>query len=127
MLNLFKTDGTPVKVFEEYRDLYQYITHAESLKMFETHPDFGTSAWSFSVLSPERVARLIQTLQKDYDMMLLFEAWDRGLSMLELCEGDDQGIVQILVTPDIDVEKLRNKWCLAWCQAHGLYATETEA
>jgi hypothetical protein len=125
MLNLFKNDGMPVKEFDGYRELYHYITHAESLKIFENHPDFGASAWSFRVLSPERVAMLIQALRKEYDMMLLFEAWERGLPMLEMCEGD--AMVQILVTPDIEVEILRNNWCLAWCKAHGLYAAETEA
>jgi hypothetical protein len=126
MINLFKTDGTLLNVFEEYRDLYLYITHQENAKLFKDHPEFGQPAWSFRVLSLEQVAKLIQTLEKDYDMLLLFEAWERKLPMVEIGEGSPQEIVQILVTPDIDVENLRDNWCLAYCKAHGLYATETE-
>jgi hypothetical protein len=126
MLNLFKNDGTLLKVFEGYRDLYLYITHEENRKLFKNHPEFSTPAWSFSILSPEQVARLIQALEKDYDMLLLFEAWERKLPMIEIGEGKYQEVTQILVTPDIDVEGFRDGWCLAYCKAHGLYATRTE-
>ena len=127
MLNLFKNDGMLVNVFKGYRDLYLYITHEENRKLFKNHPEFSTPPWSFRVLSPEQVARLIQALEKDYDMLLLFEAWERKLPLIEIGEGSPQEIVQILATPGIDVEGLRHNWCLAWCKAHGLYVAETDA
>jgi hypothetical protein len=126
MLNLFKNDGTPVKTFEDYLALYLYITHQENLKLFPDHPEFGTSCWNFSVLSPERIARLIQILKKEYDLALLLQARDQKLSMIEICEGDYRHIAQILVTPDVDIADLRDDWCLAYCKEHGMFATETE-
>jgi hypothetical protein len=126
MLQLFKNDGTFLTVFEDYRDLYLYITHQENSKLFKNHPEFSSSSWSFRVLSPEQVARLIQTLEKDYDMLVLFEAWERKLPMVEIGEGNPQGVVQLLVTADIDVEGLRDNWCLAYCKEHGLYTAETD-
>jgi hypothetical protein len=125
MLNLFKNDGTPVKVFEDYLALYLYITHQENLKLFPDHPEFGAFPWNFSVLSPERIVKLIQTLKKHYNTTTLRKARDRKLSMIEICEGDYRYIAQILVTPDVDIADLRDDWCLAWCKAHDMFATET--
>ena len=100
--------------------------HEENFKLFQYHPQFPKSSWSFTVFSPEGVAELIQTLQKKHDMELLYESWNRELPMLEICKGNYQNIELIPLTPEIDVEAMREDWCKAYCQSQEISVTEIE-
>ncbi len=126
MLVLTKKDGTPIAVFENYPELYQHIRNQENSKLLESHPEFGQSFWSFLVHLPERIPELINTLKKDHDVEVLREAWRQQLSVVEMCEGDFKNIRQILVTPNINIDALREDWCLDYCDAHGMSVTESD-
>ena len=126
MLQLSKNDGTLIALFEDYQTLYQHIMHEENFKLFQYHPQFPKFPWSFIVFSPEGVAELIQTLQKKHDMELLYESWSRELPMLEICKGNYQDIELIPLTPEIDVEAMREDWCKAYCQSQEISVTEIE-
>lgn len=127
MLILSKNDGTPIASFENYQELYRHITYKENLKLMEDHLEFGQSSWSFLILSPERIGELIDTLKKDYDETILFEAWRQQLPIIEMCEGDYTNIRQILVTPNINIEGLREDWCLGYCHAYDMSITASES
>ena len=44
---------------------------------------------------------------------------------MELCTGDYNNPQYIAVTPNIDMDGLKKKWCLDYCAFHGLAISET--
>ena len=119
MLILSK-DGNPVSLFDNYKELYRYITNQENAKLLKIPFEPDQSCWSFLFLSPRKIAELIHTLRKGYNEQILMEAQKQELAIVEICEGDYKNIRQILVTPDINVEGLQEEWCLGYCHAHGM-------
>lgn len=124
MLQLAKKDGTPIKVFDSYTELYQHITHQEYAKLGKSPPESWKTGWSFQVLSPENVAHLINTLKKSYNEKLLCDAWHRQLPFVEICEGNYEKVHQVIVEPNVNIEALREDWCHDYCKAHGMDITE---
>ena len=125
MLNLGKEDGTTVKTFDDYRDLYLYIKDVENRKLLLGHPEFGQSCWSFMVLSPLRVIELEHTLKKDYDPEILARAIREGKGIIEMCLGDITDLHLIINAPGVDIEGFRKDFCDDYCDAHGMTITET--
>jgi hypothetical protein len=82
--------------------------------------------WSFLVLTPNRIAMLLSVLKKPYDLLLLQEAWEKQLTIVEVCKGNFKGLKQTIVEPDVDIETLRKEWCLDYCQANGMTVIEKE-
>jgi hypothetical protein len=82
--------------------------------------DHVKEPWSFLVLTPNRIAVLLSTLRKPHDPLLLQEAWEKQLTVVEVCKGDFKGLKQIKVEPGVDIEVLRKEWCLDYCQANGM-------
>ena len=129
MLVLFKKDGTPIQSFANdkelyrplvhYRELCRHITYEENEKLFEDHPQFGQTMWSFLYISPQQVTDLVPTMKKKCDEKIFLEAHLQGLGVVEACEGNLDHIRQILVTPDVNVEALRKEWCKKYCKVHG--------
>lgn len=119
MLALFKKDGTSIKLFTNYNDLYLHITHEENAKIFENYPHFASSKWRFEYLSPQRITELLNMLNRTYDEKTLLEAWRQRLAVVDRCEGDCERAWQTLVTPNVDVEGLREEWCEDYCMDHG--------
>jgi hypothetical protein len=134
MLILFKKDGTPIqsftnyaelyRPFANYKELYRYITHEENERLFEDHPQFSQTLWSFLYFSPQRVSAFLPAVKKKPDGKIFLEAYRLGLGVVEVCEGDLENVRQILVTADVDVEALRKEWCKKYCDAHGYLLSE---
>ena len=126
MLVLSKKDGTRIKEFENYQELYRYIDHQEGLRHRHSHPESWQSCWSFQVLWPEDIAHLINTLKKTYDEKMLYEAWHRQLPLVETCEGNYEKVHQVIVEANVNIEALREDWCEDYCAAHGLTVTKSD-
>ena len=126
MLVLSKNDGTPIASFESFGELCQHITTQENSKLLPGHPEFGKSFWGFLVLSPERIANLINTLKKSYDEKILYDAWHRQLSIVEICEGNYEKVHQVIVEPNVNIEALREDWCVDYCEANGMSLTKVK-
>jgi hypothetical protein len=126
MLQLSKNDGTPIKSFENYRELYLHINHIEHMKLLPNHPEFGQSGWSFMVLSPMRVMELQKTLQKEYDREALDRAVKEGSGIIEMCIGDIRNPHLIINSAGVDVEGFRKDWCDDYCDAHEMTIKEFE-
>lgn len=124
MLTLYtKKDGTRIGTFQNYQELCRHIMHQENLMLFEDHPDFGQSRWSFSLLLPDRIPEIIKLVKKNHDVETLRVAWRQHLSVVVMCEGDIQNMRYILVTPNINVDALLEDWCIDYCHAHGITIT----
>lgn len=69
---------------------------------------------------------LLSTLRKPYDSLMLQEAWEKQLTIVEVCKGNFKGLKQIMVEPCVDIETLRKEWCVEYCQANDLTVREKE-
>ncbi len=127
MLKLSKNDGTPIATFEDYNELYIHIRDMENSKLFEDHPEFGKTKWSFMVLSPERVVELSKSLEKrGYDPETLSRAMQERSGIIEMCQGDENNPHLVIASPGVDIEGFRNDFCDDYCHAHKLILTECD-
>ena len=117
MLQALTTTGIQ-KVFNTYNGLFGHIVESENLKLFGDHRQFAQTEWSFVVFSPQNVSRLYQNREKNSMPQILKEAYENGLSLIEICTGDCEHPVQILCTPDVDIDNLKKTWSLEYCKAH---------
>ena len=124
MLSLNKKDGTPIKSFDDYRELYLHIKDIENLKLLRDHPEFSDANWSFMVLSPWRVIELRNTLKKEYDQETLDTAIREGSGIIEICVGDITDPHLIINSPGVDLEGFRKEFCEDYCDAHSMEITE---
>jgi len=82
--------------------------------------------WSFLILTPNRIAVLLSTLRKPYDSSMLQEAWEKQLTVAEVCKGNFKGLKQTIVQSAAQIEALQKEWCLDYCQANGMSITQKE-
>ena len=83
--------------------------------------------WSFLVLTPNRIAALLSTLNKPCNQEMLQEAWERQLTIVDVCKGDFKGVKQVVVQSAAQIEALQQEWCTDYCAAHGLSVKECAA
>jgi hypothetical protein len=126
MIEIYNSSMQKIGSFNNYNDVYRYISYEENMKLFDDHPEFGKIPWSFIVHSPERIAIVHHNARKRYDMDILKEAFEKEVSLLEICKGDYQNLIQIPITRNINVEKLKKDWCEEYCKAHGYRIVERE-
>ena len=82
--------------------------------------------WNFVILDPNRIAALLSTLKKPYDHLMLQEAWEKQLTIVDVCKGDFKDLKQVVVHSAAQIEALQQDWCADYCAAHGLSLKETE-
>jgi hypothetical protein len=121
---LFKNDGALIGRFEHFNELAGYIAQKESVKRGNSDPACWKPAWSFAVLSSDEVGDLLHTLPENHEEKELVTAWERQLSIVQMCEGDCKDIHYVLVEGAVNIESLREDWCLDYFTAHGMYLTQ---
>ena len=123
MIEFYITPETDAVLLKDYNSLFDFICD------FESSNGFGSEAgtWSFTVHSPDRVAALYHNWKKGDPAIEseLQEAYDEQLSLMELCTGDHNNPQYIAITPNIDMDALKKKWCLDYCAFHKLAISET--
>jgi hypothetical protein len=118
MLQVLKSNEGMPESFNNYNDLFEYIVESENLKLFEDHPQFTQTEWSFVVFSPKDVSTLYHNMNKSCISQTLKEAYESELSLIEICTGDYENPNQILFTPDVDIDELQKTWSLEYCKVH---------
>ena len=127
MIHILDFDNGDIHSFENFRELAVYIKqYMERKKLFDDRPGYGQSMWSFIYHSPERVARLYYNLQKQQNPDKIKEAFSKRQSLVEICRGDYQNIIQIPGESWELVEEMEAAWCKEYCDAHNLRLMETE-
>ena len=82
--------------------------------------------WRFSVFPPNKILERMNTLLKSYNPLMLGEAWQKRLMLVEICKGNLNDLKSILVEPGANVAALQKEWCLDYCRAHDMYITESD-
>lgn len=118
MIWIFKSDRASAISCEDYEDLFQYIREKENLKQLEGQRMFG-HPWSFTMFTPQQVSNIYLNMKHSQSTEIFKEAHLNELGFLEIYRGDLHKCMEILVTPDVDIEGLKKEWCLEYCNAHG--------
>ncbi|MBX9804820.1 MAG: hypothetical protein K2Y18_03585 [Alphaproteobacteria bacterium] len=122
MIQILPLDGTPPECFEDFDELFKSVTSIENSKLMATCPDFTYMNWSFIILSPKRVTALYGHIKEPSAEIL--EAFEDNLPLIEICAGDYQKPQYIVLTPNVDMDYLKRKWCIDYCTYHHLLVRE---
>lgn len=122
MIKILTLNGAEWGQFENYREIFDYLTTIENLKLLAKQPDFKQVNWSFTVYPPQRAAVLYIHSKDPSEAMK--EAFEEKLSLIEICTGDYKSPVYTVVTPNVNIEYLKQKWCLDYCTFHHLIVKE---
>ena len=122
MIEIITLDRTPAGQFDDFNDLFDCITTIENLKLVAKHPNARQMNWSFAIHPPKRAAVLYT--HGDNSSEAIEEAYEEQLPLIEICTGDYKKPLYIVLTPNVDMDYLKKKWCLDWCTFHHLVVRE---
>ena len=122
MIQILPLDGTPPQHFESFNELFEELTTAENSKLLDDQSDFAHMNWSFTVYPPKRVAALHAHTKDPCEAIQ--EAFEEKLPLIEICAGDYKKPLYIVLTPNVDMDFLKRKWCIDWCTFHHLLVRE---
>ena len=126
MLKVFDFSKRKVGVFEGYDALLGFITSVENQKLLEGSPSFGKGYWAFAEYSPEKLKDVCAWIKPGFLTTVQLKALEQNLGLLEICRGDPAAIWEVPVTPELDVEEIRKKFCLDYCLAESWRLIETQ-
>jgi hypothetical protein len=139
MLVLFNSHKKQIHTFKTYDALFHHLENLERIK--------GKGKWIFARHSRQHMiscyryvrdrnvcAQSAETFEEGLEEALkqaiagkLVPAKDEGggnFDIIEVINGNVKNPVFIRVTPDVDVEALRKRWCEDYCKAHGYTLVE---
>lgn len=119
MIWIFHRERADAGSCENYDELFRYI----SLKLLEEdHAEFEKipfeRPWSFAFFTPQQVSVIYDNTQQSLLTEIAKEAYEKEVGFIEICQGGFEDPIEILGTPDIDMEALKKQWCLAYCDAY---------
>ena len=118
MIIILTLNGTPAERFENYNELFEGLKTIEN----EKYPDVAQMNWSFTVYPPEQVVALYALSQEACEA--IEEAFEENLPLIEICAGDYKKALYITLTPNVDMDYLKKKWCTDYCTYHNLVVRE---
>ena len=124
MIEIFNPENETEVMFKNYNFLFEYIKETERKKLIET----GETHWSFVHRSDKTLSLLYHRTRKALENFFTEkerEAFEKGLSILEMCNGNCENPTQIILTQDINIKEVRKKWCRDYCLEHGYTFSET--
>jgi len=122
MIVVVSLNSDPAQYFEDYNELFDCFTAVENLKLVAKCPNFKRMNWSFTIYSPKRVAAFYAHIKDSNEAIK--EAFSEDLSLIEICTGDFTKPTYIALTPNVDLNYLKKKWCIDYCTFHHLVVRE---
>lgn len=124
MIWIFHREIADAGSCDNYDDLFQYINS----KLMEDHFEFEQipfeRPWSFTFFTPQQVSVIYDNTRQSLLTAVVKEAYEKELGFVEICQRDFENPIEILSTPDLDIEALKKQWCLAYCDAHDYIVME---
>ena len=105
MIVILPLDGTPAEHFESYDALLECIMEIEHEKYSDDMP----MDWRFTIYPLTEVAALYALSQEP--CAAIEEAFEEDLPLIEICTGDYKKPLYIAMTPNVDMDYLKRKWC----------------
>lgn len=122
MIIIQPLDGTPAEYFENFDRLFEDIITTEALKMAANTSHSKPLNWSFTVYPADQVLPLLVIHKKPPEAVR--QAYEENLSLIEICTGDYKNPLYIVMTPNVDMDYLKKKWCVDYCTYHNLVVRE---
>lgn len=122
MIKVLTLSRTLAGEFENFNDLFDCITTVENLKLVAKNPDFKQMNWSFTIYPPKRAVAL-HTHSKAPSAAIK-EAFEETLPLIEICTGNYKHPLHIALTPNVNMDYLKKKWCVDYCTYHHLLVKE---
>ena len=122
MILILPLDGRPPKHFETFDELFESVNAAGNSKHVNQDSDFEQKDWNYKVLTSKQVADLYANSKDPPDAMK--EAIEDKLPLIEICAGDYQKPLYIVLTPNVDMDYLQRKWCIDYCTYHHIVVKE---
>ena len=122
MIIIQPLDGTPSGHFENFDQLFDCILTTQALKSAAKTSNAKPMNWSFTIYPAGQVAALLAVHKNPPDAIK--EAFEENLPLIEICTGDYKHLTHIVLTPNVDMDYLKKKWCIDWCTWHHLVVRE---
>jgi len=124
MLSVFDFSKKKIGVFDTYDALLRFITTAENQKLLEGGSSVGGGYWAFAEYSPEKLKHVCAWIRPGYLTTFQMKALAKSLGLIEICRGG--ALWEIPVTPELDVEGYKKKFCLDYCRHRQWRLIETQ-
>ncbi|MGV8948382.1 MAG: hypothetical protein ACOH2E_03315 [Candidatus Paracaedibacter sp.] len=122
MIIIQPLNGEPAEHFETFDQLFEFIMTIEALKLVAKNSHSKPMNWNFTVYSADQVFPLLAGYKKPPGA--LEEAYEENLSLIEICTGDYKKPLYVVLTPNVDMDYLKKKWCVDYCTYHDLVVRE---
>ena len=106
-------------VFKNYDALLTHIKEIEKVKFLTTRQEEG---WVFTIHPYERFAEFYWRAIKAINILLTEkeqDAYEKGFNLLNIRKGSQNGLDQIILTPDVNVKEIKKSWCQDYCLENG--------
>ena len=122
MIIIQPLDGARAERFEDFDELFGCGLATEALESAAKTSNAKPMNWSFTIYPAGQVAALLADHKNPPDAMR--EAVEECLPLIEICTGDYKHPTHIVLTPNVDMDYLKKKWCIDWCTWHHIVVRE---
>lgn len=119
MIDIYNLKDENIGDFRNYKQLFWSIKKIEKLKLLRGDYVYGQSNWYFLYRPYEKLSMVYYHMIDKPPTAIEKEAYEKQLSFIEIYKGSYDFPLQFLVTPELDIDKLRKNWCRDYCKAHG--------
>jgi hypothetical protein len=122
MIEIFNEGKGNTESFQSYDALLKHIKEIEEQKQQETRLKNDRELWSFIIHPNQRLSSVYWRAIKATSILLTEkeqDAYEKGLNLLEMCNGNQDNLTQIILTPDINLKEITKSWCRDYCLNHG--------
>lgn len=122
MIEIFNEFKGSTESFQSYDALLKHIKEIEEQKQQETRLKNDRELWSFIIHPNQRLSSVYWRAIKATSILLTEkeqDAYEKGLNLLEMCNGNQDNLTQIILTPDINLKEIKKSWCRDYCSNHG--------
>lgn len=127
MLKVLDRIKKSIGEFHSYDALLGFITSLENQKLLEGAPSYGRSYWSFAEYNLEDLKKACAWIKPEFLTTVQLKALEQKLGLLEICRGDFTILQEIIITPELDIEGFKRKFCLDYCLSQNWRLIETQA
>lgn len=118
MIHVFGSNKEAIGQFNDYDALFKHINSVENSKLMECGSRSLGEIWSFALYTNKRLSYIYyKTLERSFSKVGK-EAFEQELDLIEIYKGDFESPIQIPVTPDVNVQELKEAWCQEYCDSH---------
>jgi len=114
MVMLLNKDGSLIGAFDEEDRLFRYLQATINAAGGEEMQD-----WQFTYNSHRQLAGFVKEMAEKSLVFMAWNACQQKRDLITVGTGDAQNLSFFIVTPDLNVAKLKRDWCKQCCAAHG--------